>query len=156
MVYFPVFTGAHPELEYLRRELRRGSRNLACGGVAGQQTPSLQQRVAAEIKARRERERRFGAVLFSDPAWDMLLALYEAHLRSKSMSATDLCIASTAPAGVALRWISVLEREQLLIQLDEPSNPCKVRLELSARAINLMGEHFGVRSSGSEQSRTSS
>jgi hypothetical protein len=74
----------------------------------------------------------------------MLLALYAAHLRSEAMSATELCIASTAPAGVALRWISVLEREQLLSQFDEPTNPCKVRLELSKKGADLMSEHFGA------------
>jgi hypothetical protein len=58
------------------------------------------------------------------------------------MSATELCIASAAPAGVALRWISILEREQLLLRFDEPTNPCKVRLELSTRGAALLDEHF--------------
>lgn len=78
----------------------------------------------------------------------MLLALYVAHLRSEAISATDLCTASNAPASVALRWISALEREELVAQSQEPSNTGKVRVQLSKRGADLMGEHFGV-SSGS-------
>jgi hypothetical protein len=149
MVQFPLSSDSHPELELLKRQLSRRIPIAHLAGATAQKPTSsatVQQRIAAEINARRQRERRFGSKLFSDPAWDILLALYAARLRSEAVSATELCIASTAPAGVALRWISVLERDQLLVQHDEPKNPCRVRLELTDKGADLMYEHFAERS----------
>jgi hypothetical protein len=147
MVQFPLSLNAHPELELIRRKLsRRIPRPYSFGSFAQQQasSPTLQQRVAVEIRTRRDRICRFGSQLFSDPAWDMLLALYEAHLRSECMFATDLCIASSAPVNVARRWISVLERQQLIVPANEPKSAYEVSLRLSPRGAELMSEHFSA------------
>lgn len=146
MVQFPLSPPSHPELEYLRQELRRpGLRPQLGRNATLVQEPTksdLSQRVTAEIQARRSRERRFGATLFSDPVWDMLLALYQAHLQGRTMSATELCIASGTPASVALRWISVLDREGLLDEADEAFDRRRSRIKLAGKGIAAMSEHF--------------
>ena len=70
--------------------------------------------VSRIIHARRARTGLFRPELFSDPAWDMLLDLYAAELSQVRVSVTSLCIASNAPTSTALRWISTLERENLI------------------------------------------
>lgn len=56
-------------------------------------------------QGRRDRDRFFEAGLFSDPAWDMLLAAYCLPTPARPLSVTALCHASGVPATTALRWI---------------------------------------------------
>jgi hypothetical protein len=60
------------------------------------------------------------------------------------MFATELCIASSAPVNVARRWISVLERQQLIVPAKEPKSAYEVSLRLSPRGAELMSEHFSA------------
>jgi len=69
-----------------------------------------EERVHRILKLRRSRNELFGPNLFGEPAWDMLLDLYSAHLECGRVSISSLCIASGVPPTTALRWISVLER----------------------------------------------
>jgi DNA-binding MarR family transcriptional regulator len=59
--------------------------------------------------ARRGRDALFGANLFSDPAWDILLELYAATLGKRSMSPAELSRAINTPASTTGRWLSALE-----------------------------------------------
>lgn len=70
--------------------------------------------VSRIIEARRVRESLFGPGLFSEPAWDMLLALFLAELRQQRVAAPDLARMISASLTVALRWMDVLEREGLV------------------------------------------
>ena len=153
MVQFPL-SPAHPELAYLKRRLvstakqakheqRRFSFDLQ--GPSG----SIRQRVADEIRARRHRERRFGDHLFSDPAWDILLALYLAELQGRSLSAAQVCIASRVPASTALRWISGLQRRGYLLQADNVADPQKANISISSKSCDLMEAHFNRLGAGS-------
>lgn len=147
MVQAPTSPVSHPEFEYLRRRLSRSSARLQHSMAGPGEAPAVvsrptAERVIAQINSRRDRERRFGCSLFSDPVWDMLLALYLAHLQSRTLSAAELCIASGAPANVALRWISVLDREKLLDESDEIAGAGRMRISLSQLGIAHMDEHF--------------
>ncbi len=68
------------------------------------------------VAARRERNRRFanGAKLFCDPAWDILIDLLDAGMKGKSVSITGACGASGVPATTALRYIRLLEQQNLI------------------------------------------
>jgi len=63
------------------------------------------QQVRALLTVRRLRLDIFGSELFGEPAWDMLLALYEAHLEQRALSKSSLHLASMAPWPTALRWM---------------------------------------------------
>ena len=54
--------------------------------------------------ARRTRDKFFERSLFSDPAWDMMLALYCFPARGEILSVSGLCYASGAKPTTALRW----------------------------------------------------
>lgn len=74
----------------------------------------------AWINAGRERDKFLGPLLFSDPAWEMLLDLYVNHCRRRPVSVMDLCIASGVPTTSAHRWIGVLEGRQFICRKPDP------------------------------------
>ncbi|HET6536469.1 MAG TPA: hypothetical protein VFG41_09835 [Sphingomicrobium sp.] len=58
------------------------------------------------LTARRARRAVFGADLFSDPAWDILLELYAAQLEGRSILLADLAIAIDIPPCLTDHWSS--------------------------------------------------
>jgi len=94
------------------------------------------------LQARLERNSFFPGDLFSDPAWDMLLDLYAAELSQVRVSVTSLCIASNAPTSTALRWISTLERENLIERRADPLDGRRFFLSLTAEAVERFERYF--------------
>lgn len=87
------------------------------------------------IAARRERNRRFanGAKLFCDPAWDILIDLLDAGMRGRSVSITGTCGASGVPLTTALRYIRLLEQEDLIEREADGEDGRRVFLSLTIR-----------------------
>lgn len=94
------------------------------------------------IRARRVRDGIFPDRLFADPAWDMLLDLYAAHLEERQVSVSSLCLAAAVPATTALRWIDNLEGEGLLLRRADPSDARRVHLALSPDCAERMARVF--------------
>jgi hypothetical protein len=72
------------------------------------------ERAAALIAIRKKREHEFGADLFGEPAWDILLDLFIQRVDGRRTSATSASIASRSPTTTALRYIAILEKKGLL------------------------------------------
>lgn len=66
--------------------------------------------------ARRERRHAFPDDLFGEPVWDMLLVLYCSEGRREEMSVSGLSYSSGVPITTALRWISEIERRELVFR----------------------------------------
>lgn len=94
------------------------------------------------IKARRARARFFDSTLFADPAWDILLELYAAHLAHRRLSVSAVCDGAAVPATTALRWIKTLESHGHVERRDDPMDGRRVFLELSESAVSRMEELF--------------
>lgn len=94
--------------------------------------------VRREIRMRRLRDRLFPDELFADPAWDLLLDLYAAHLDGRQISVTSACIAACVPQTTALRWIGRLEQHGLLIRSADAFDHRRNLLHLSNEAIDAM------------------
>ena len=60
------------------------------------------------VDLRKRREEEFGADLFGEPAWDILLDLFIQRVEGRKASATSVSIASRAPTTTALRYIAML------------------------------------------------
>jgi DNA-binding MarR family transcriptional regulator len=86
------------------------------------------------IKIRRMRDSFFDAALFADPAWDILLDLMAAKLEGQQVSVSSLCIAAAVPATTALRWISSMTENGLLVREHDPEDARRVFITLSADA----------------------
>ena len=80
--------------------------------------------------------------LFSDPAWDMLLALYAAELEQVRLTIAGLTRASRVPATTALRWMEALLREGLIQRKNNPLDGRQIFVELSPNGVQAMKAYF--------------
>jgi hypothetical protein len=83
------------------------------------------------LAGRRQRERFFDPVLFSNPAWDILLNLYLADAEGRPVDVLETCAPSAVPQGVALRWLSYLKQEEMVIETPDPAQPRRTLIHLS-------------------------
>lgn len=92
------------------------SRASAKGGESREllDKAALLERSGQDYINRRQRRRYFSAELFGEPAWDILLDLFQARLEGKMITVTSACIAADVPLTTALRWLGVLEQEGLV------------------------------------------
>ncbi len=90
------------------------------------------------LKLRRRREQLFGAHLFSDPAWDMLLDLYVAQQTGRNVSVSSACLASGVPLTTALRWLRRLEHEGLVARDADQTDARRTHVRLTDRAVSRL------------------
>lgn len=103
--------------------------------------------IVSILIARRGRDAVFGAHLFSDPAWDVLLELYAAMLGKRSMSPADLSRAINAPASTTRRWLSALGDRGLVesrVDAIGASGPWISLTEEGALKIKQLIDHWGA------------
>lgn len=80
-------------------------------GPADGKPLSPEARLARElIAARRTRDEMFGAALFGEPAWDMLLHLFVAYERGEHVKPAALAEAVPVAPAAAERWLRALEK----------------------------------------------
>jgi hypothetical protein len=109
-------------------------------GVEFEPIGSDEQRIASILRLRRQRSEVFGAGLFDDIAWDILLQLYAAHLGGREMRLADL--AGTAPRSTLARWTQVLEERGLVACRLDMLSPADLWIELSSRGAAKMAGLF--------------
>ena len=98
--------------------------NLAEGAEA-------ERAISRIIQARRLRSDLLGSNLFSDPAWDLLLALFLAELRQHRLTTSQLTKATSTSTTSALRWLDALERQGWILRRRAPLDGRKLFVELS-------------------------
>lgn len=76
--------------------------------------------------------------LFGEPAWDILLDLFVAHLSGKQVSTSSACISSTAPATTGLRYLKALEDKKLIKRVRHQSDGRVVYVCLTDEAVTQM------------------
>ena len=120
------------------------------GAPSGVRAERVTQRgIERLLAARRKREEFFGAALFADPAWDILLELYAAELRQQRLSVSNLGIDTGVPATTVLRWIKTLETKGLVFRIPDPIDGRRVFVSLTADAVSAMDQFFaGVAAQG--------
>ena len=94
------------------------------------------------IKARTRRRRLFPGLLFAEPAWNMLLELYLAHLEGRKQAQTSLALTSDVPATTAQRWIISLAEEGWLNRSADTHDARRVLVELSQKGQVAMNKFF--------------
>lgn len=80
--------------------------------------------------------------LFGEPAWDILLDLYIAHVDGKPVSVSSACIGSAAPPTTGLRWLGVLAEHDLILREHDPEDQRRVLVRLTERGLAAMDEFF--------------
>lgn len=94
------------------------------------------------IKLRRLRDRFFQNDLFADPAWDILLDLKAAALEGQRVSVSSLCIAAAVPPTTALRWITAMTENGMLVRRQDPADARRVFIELSEETSAKLDDYF--------------
>ena len=100
--------------------------------------------LARIIRARRRRGKYFPAHLFSDPAWDILLAVALADLEQQRITVGKLCEAADAPKTTALRYIEALIEEGIIVRTADPLCRRRRFLSLSPDAARQMKSYLGA------------
>jgi DNA-binding MarR family transcriptional regulator len=96
--------------------------------------------VRLTIGARARRRAFFKSDLFSDPAWDILLRLFECELSGRRISAAQVC--DHVPQTTRLRWIVALENEGLIVRRLDWRDSRRLLLFLSESGREAMFEYF--------------
>lgn len=94
------------------------------------------------LRARAARAEFFSEHLFADPAWDMLLSLYSAELEQKRVSVSSLSLASGVPATTALRWISALQKDGLIVRQPDQFDGRRIFVALSSEGSRAVRAYF--------------
>lgn len=80
--------------------------------------------------------------LFGEPAWDILLDLFIAAKERRRISVTSACIGAAVPPTTALRWIAILESQQLLVREADPGDARRIYVTLTGLGYEKMLEYF--------------
>jgi DNA-binding MarR family transcriptional regulator len=72
--------------------------------------------------ARNKRRHFFDKNLFSDPVWDMLLALHCAASKGQDTTISSIARAGDGPYSTGLRWLAVLQDQGLVQRTAHPAD----------------------------------
>ncbi|NVD45846.1 hypothetical protein [Qipengyuania atrilutea] len=96
------------------------------------------------IGKRKARSDLFGADVFGDPAWDMLLELALSEAEGRRISVSSLCIASGVPVTTALRKIGLLEERGLIVRAADGTDRRRAMLRLTRRSREGIADYFAA------------
>jgi DNA-binding MarR family transcriptional regulator len=94
--------------------------------------------IAQIIGARQKRTTLFGAGLFGEPTWDMMLELFHAELEGRTIATSELARKAGVPATTSLRWTAKLERQGWVRRVPDAKDLRRAFVELSQRGSEAM------------------
>jgi DNA-binding MarR family transcriptional regulator len=94
------------------------------------------------IKERSYRTKYFGDMDFFDPAWDILLDLYVCKETGRQVSVSSACIASNVPPTTALRYLSSMTDQGILIRVLDETDGRRIFVALSDTSHSLMRQYL--------------
>ena len=128
----------------LSEELGRLADEIAEFGVPAPASAIDAGFVRALIRERQQRSALFGADLFADPVWDMMLDLLAARLEGRAVRTSSLCIAAGVPTTTALRWVRILTERGLFVRVPDPLDGRGVLIELSDDTAERLLAHLAA------------
>ena len=78
--------------------------------------------------------------LFGEPAWDLLLLLFVAHVDGKQIPIMSASISSTTATSAELSYLKALESKKLVERVDSRSGDGVVIVQLTTHAVSQMTE----------------
>lgn len=104
---------AHDVLMIARDQIKSVLDALSSGNLSEQicilDDAALLETAERMIQERKSRNTAFPDMPFGEPAWDILLDLFVAHIRGRSISVSSVCLAANVPPTTALRQTAYLE-----------------------------------------------
>lgn len=120
------------------------------GGVAAraddrvQGRPDYLAKVRSVVRARAVRVQVFGTTVIDDPAWSILLDLFEAYLTQRNRFVKSVGIASGAPSTTALRYLVLLDEVGLVERRADPIDRRRTLVHLSEIGQQKMLRYFNL------------
>lgn len=90
------------------------------------------------VQVRRLRNRLLDPDLFQDPAWDVLLELYDSHHNGRQATVTGICAAADLPVTTGLRALQRLEGRGYVTRAADPADRRRTLLLLTPFALEQM------------------
>lgn len=109
------------------------------------QSPTAIRGAARDIlRLRKAAKNYFGKSVLSDPAWNLILALYSVDNPPRGCHVGTVAKRADIPHTTAIRWLGKLEREGLVSLTPDKVDKRAVRVELTAKANDAMQRSFGA------------
>jgi DNA-binding MarR family transcriptional regulator len=93
-------------------------------------------------RLRKRRDSELGALLFSEPAWDILLDLFISDYDDRQLSVSAVCIGARAPSATALRYLTLLQDAGLVERIRDATDGRRSHVTLTGlgrrRMTNLL------------------
>jgi len=127
----------------LARQLRLRPQAANEGGRGPKDTLERKREALNDLKSmRRLRSKYFPSDLFSDPCWEMLLDLYDAHLSEVEVTVTSLGAASGVPQTTALRRMDVLQGHGLIARAEDKNDQRRTIIRLTEAGLSAVESFF--------------
>ena len=94
------------------------------------------------VLARRQREHFFAPAMFGELAWDMLLALYIHDWSDRRFTNSTLGTHLRASPSSVTRWLAYLERDELIVREDHPTDRRKSFIMISPKARQMLDRYL--------------
>ena len=140
-----VAVGPEPSVE------RRAALPASPGSFSGTSADALEpgEDISPEcvkwlLRGRQQRASYFAADLFADPAWDIMLDLFEAELEQRRVSISSACIGARVPTTTGLRWLRTLEENGLVSRREDPLDRRRIFVELTPAASTALRRWFAA------------
>ena len=95
-------------------------------------------------EARSLRNEFFDAEMFGEPAWDILLDLYDAELSQQRLPISSIGLSSGLAPTTTIRWLSTLEGKGLVRREPDPLHGRRVFASLSPEAVRALDGLFAA------------
>jgi hypothetical protein len=90
------------------------------------------------LRAWESRGDAFGADLFGDPAWGILLELFAAGERGEPLTSFSICGAAGTPSETASRWVLALEKRGHVMRTGDRGDGGRMHFTLTADTAQKM------------------
>lgn len=114
----------------------------ATSGATDRET--LVSRARIVLSARRLRERYFNRIMFGEPAWDMLLALYVSEQSAGRLTMSRLSELVETPLTTVVRWVNILEEQRLVERQAHPTDRRTVFIRLLEKGRAALDSYLGM------------
>ena len=130
------------QIRHLQEELARFAMPPEKYESAPQQSVRRSTTAARILKLRTRRNEIFGKGIFGEPAWDMLLQLYDAQLEGRTEYVTGLCAGPGVPPSTVLRWVRCLLEQEWIERKLDPRDQHRVAVSLTSKGLDAMERFF--------------
>lgn len=128
-----------------RLEVEAGFANRAVPAAtrgAGAERQDYLLKIREVIGERADRRKIFGNSFVDDPAWAIMLDLFEAHHLQRSRSIKSACLASGVPATTALRHLAMMEDIGLIERRQDQRDKRRILIVLTEQGLRKLYRYF--------------